>query len=238
VSVLVIQNDPLNPVLLVGDWLSQRGITLDIIAACDGESVPSVVPSGVDGIISLGGAMNANADDVAPWLPDQRALLADAVARDIPVLGLCLGGQLLAAATGGRVDLGAQPEIGIVMVDRTPAGNLDPVMGALPADSVVATHWHQDHITALPSDAVVLLTNDTCPVQAFRVGKFGYGLQMHPEASPELFASWDTSDDEVLTRFGIAPADAIADVFAHDDALRATWEPVIAAWADLVYPDE
>jgi GMP synthase (glutamine-hydrolysing) len=238
VNVLAIQNDAIDPIQLVGTWLTDRGITVDVLAAWDGVSVPRTVPAGVAGIISLGGAMNANADDIAPWLPDERALLADAVAREIPVLGLCLGGQLLAAATGGRVELGEQPEIGVVEVERTVAGQHDPVLGALPADRVVAAHWHQDYITQLPPDATVLLTNATCPVQAFRVGETGYGLQMHPEVTPEVFASWGHKADEVLTRFNLTADDAIAAMAAHTGELTATWEPVIAAWAELLRPHE
>jgi GMP synthase (glutamine-hydrolysing) len=238
VNVLAIQNDAIDPIQLVGTWLVNRGITVDVLAAWDGVSVPRTVPPGVAGIISLGGAMNANADDEAPWLPDERALLADAIARDIPVLGLCLGGQLLAAATGGRVELGEQPEIGVVNVDRTFAGQHDPLMGALPADRVVAAHWHQDYITQLPPDATLLLTNEKCPVQAFRVGATGYGLQMHPEVTPDVFASWGHKADEVLTRFTLTADDAIAAVAARTDELQTTWEPVIAAWAELLCPNE
>ena len=107
--VLAIQNDPTDPPLLVGEWLEEDGIRVEVVRACSATRCPAACPPGVDGVLVLGGAMGAYDDDVAPWLADEQALLADAVERGTPVLGLCLGGQLLAAAIGGRVELGPHP---------------------------------------------------------------------------------------------------------------------------------
>jgi GMP synthase (glutamine-hydrolysing) len=238
VRVLAIQNDAIDPVQWVGEWLMECDCEVRVIKAFAGEPVPRSVPSDIRGLISLGGAMNANADDIAPWLPDERALLADAVAREIPVLGLCLGGQLLAAATGGVVSRGDVPEVGVVSVHRTPAALQDPLMAALPNDEILAAQWHQDYITDLPGDATLLLTNDTCPVQGFRIGSCGYGLQMHPEVTSEYFATWREKADDVLTWYpGDADA-AVADVAARTGLLQSTWRPVVHAWASLVKNDD
>ena len=94
--VLAIQNDQTDPPLLVGQWLAESGISVQVIEACFGEQVPAAVPPGVHGVLALGGVMGAGDDGVAPWLVAERALLADATDRGIPVLGLCLGAQLLA----------------------------------------------------------------------------------------------------------------------------------------------
>lgn len=233
--VLAIQNDPTDPPLLVGSWLEAEGIEVRVVNAVEGEPVPSVVPDGIDGLLPLGGAPNAHQDDIAPWLADERALIADAVRRDIPVLGLCLGGQLIAAALGGRSELGPQCEIGLSYVRRTSAGRADRVMSALPGDLVPATQWHQDRITVLPEGATVLLENDVC-VQGFRAGS-AYGLQLHPEIDAELFAWWaDATDpqDEALVRSGVDLDEAIATVTGAQAALVASWEPVTRAWAGLV----
>ena len=114
--VLAIQNDPTDPPLMVGEWLAEAGLAVQVIHACFGEQVPAVVPAGVHGLLPLGGVMGATDDDIAPWLVAERALLADATARGVPVLGLCLGAQLLATATGGRVELGPVTEIGVVVL--------------------------------------------------------------------------------------------------------------------------
>ena len=233
-SVLVIQNDPSDPVQLVGEWLAAHDLDLDVVMACDGDTVPSAVPPGIDAVIALGGVMNANDDVAAPWLVAERALLADAVRHDVPTLGICLGSQLLAVAVGGTVVQGKESEIGVVAVDRTPAGRIDAVTAALGADTVLATHWHNDHITDLPADATLLLTNDTAPVQAFRVGACAYGLQMHPEVTAEVFATWAQEPDDAVTAQGIDVQGAVTDVARYAPELERTWQPVIDAWAQLV----
>ncbi len=235
--VLAIQNDQTDPPLWVGQWLAESGISVRVIEACFGEQVPAAVPEGVHGVLALGGAMGAGDDGVAPWLVAERALLADATDRGIPVLGLCLGAQLLAAATGGRVELGPVPEIGVVSVFRTLEGLVDPVIGAVgaPSDDIPAGQWHQDHIVALPDDGVLLLTNEVCRVQGFRVGDNAYGLQLHPEIDADIFASWAGIADEVLDRSG-CDFDAECEQFRKSEAdLIRTWRPMTRAWADLVW---
>ena len=82
--VLAIQNDPTDPPLLVGEWLEEDGIRVEVVRACFGEAVPSIVPDGVHGLLPLGGAFGVHDDEVAPWLVHERALVRDAVARGIP----------------------------------------------------------------------------------------------------------------------------------------------------------
>ncbi|MCX8526846.1 MAG: type 1 glutamine amidotransferase, partial [Candidatus Nanopelagicales bacterium] len=186
----------------------------------------------------LGGVMGAMDDDVAPWLPDERALLVDAVERGIPVLGICLGGQLLAAALGGRVTLGPATEIGVVDVQLTAEGLADPVLSqAIPASGVniPAAQWHQDNIVDLPDGAVLLLTNPACRVQGYRVGASAYGLQLHPELDCATFAEWTAeSGDEVLQRSGVSAGQANATMQAAEPNLIRAWRPVSHAWAALV----
>jgi GMP synthase (glutamine-hydrolysing) len=236
--VLAIQNDPTDPPLLMGEWLSEDGVTIRVIEACFGEAVPSTVPEGVHGLLPLGGVMGAGDDDVAPWLVDERSLLADAVQRGIPVLGLCLGGQLLAAANGGRVELGPTTEIGVVQVQRTVDGMRDPVVSqavAVAGRDIPATQWHQDHITELPDGAVLLLSNEACRVQAFRLGDTAYGFQFHAELDAQTFADWSDMADEAMDRSGRDPRLASDEVRRAEPDLIAAWRPVARAWADLVW---
>ena len=236
--VLAIQNDPTDPPLLVGEWLEEDGIRVEVVEACFGDPVPSVVPDGFHGLLALGGAVGVHDDDVAPWLVLERALVRDAVARGIPVLGLCLGGQLLAAATGGRVTLGPATEIGVVQVQRTVDGLLDPVISqVVPAAGadIPAAQWHQDNIVELPDGAVLLLTNEACPVQGFRLGDTAYGLQLHPEVDAKAFASWSEPDDEALQRSGRDPRIAAEEVRAAEHDLITAWRPMTRAWGDLVW---
>lgn len=235
--VLAIQNDPTDPPLLIGEWLAEDGVRVEVVEACFGAAVPTSVPAGVHGLLPLGGAMGAGDDEVAPWLPGERELLRDAVERGIPVLGLCLGGQLLAAANGGRVELGPVTEIGVVDVYRTVDGILDPVLSeavARTGTAIPAAQWHQDHIAELPDGAVLLLTNDSCRVQGFRLGDTAYGLQLHPELDARTFASWADMVDEALDRSGRDPRLATAEVRDAEHELIAAWRPVARAWADVV----
>ncbi len=236
--VLAIQNDPTDPPLLVGEWLEESGVRVDVVRAHLGDPVPTTVPDGVHGLLSLGGSVGHADDHLADWLPAEQRLLADAVERGIPVLGLCLGGQLLASATGGRVELGPIQEIGLSYVRQTVDGLLDPVVSsAVPSHGVEipAAQWHQDHVIELPPGAVLLLTNEACRVQGFRVGDSAYGLQLHPELDAAAFRSWADYVDEALERSGVDPLVAAEAVDEAEPALITAWRPFTRAWADLVW---
>jgi GMP synthase-like glutamine amidotransferase len=224
---------------MLADWLAEVDVVVEVIEAWDGAPVPRQVPEGINGVIPLGGVMGAMDDDVAPWLPDERALLVDAVERGIPVLGICLGGQLLAAALGGRVTLGPATEIGVVDVQLTAEGQRDRVLSqAVPSSGVniPAAQWHQDNIVDLPADAVLLLTNPACRVQGYRVGDSAYGLQLHPELDFPTFAGWAAeSSDEALQRSGVSAADVNAAMQAAEPDLIRAWRPMAHAWAELVH---
>ena len=226
---------------MVGDWIAEAGIDVEIIEvieACSGAPVPSVVPDGVHGILALGGSMGANDHLDAPWLVDEKSLLRDATERGIPVLGLCLGCQVLAEATGGRVELGPVTEIGLARVERTDEGLADLVMGAavpLEDGSLPAAHWHQDHVAKLPPGGVLLASNDACRVQAFRIGSSSYGLQWHPEINGTVFRSWADYVDDALRRSGVDPLTAADEVELMDDALVTAWRPMTRAWSALVH---
>ncbi|HEX2804605.1 MAG TPA: type 1 glutamine amidotransferase [Kineosporiaceae bacterium] len=190
--VLVVQNEPdgglgrMDPIL-------REVADLDVRRPDEGDRLPPDL-SGYDGLVVLGGAMGATDDDVAPWLPATRRLMAAGVEDDLPTLGVCLGAQLLAAATGGRVELGIQGlEVGVVPVAFVrPASDdalLGPVVDQL-GERPPAAQFHQDGITELPPGAVLLASGERYPHQAFRLGSRAWGLQYHPEVTLADFTAW------------------------------------------------
>ena len=236
--VLVIQNDVTCPAALVGEWLLEDGLALRIVDAFAGDPVPVNVPADVDAVLSLGGVVGANDDDVASWLPAERALLRDATQTGVPVLGLCLGGQLLAAATGGTVHVADVTEIGVTEVARTLDGLGDAVIGSLmptQGEMIPASQWHLDHISSLPDGAVLLMTNEACRVQAFRLGESAYGLQMHPEVTPQILQDWADECTEAVPRTDVTPQQAADSVAERVSELMTAWRPAIRAWGDLVW---
>ena len=131
-SVLVIANDPSDPIGRLGEWLRSAGAELDERSAWLPDELPASL-GGVDALIVLGGAMNCQDDVAAPWLPRVRALLRDAVSAQLPTLGVCLGAQLLAVAHGGRVERNADgPEYGAQLVAKRAAASADPLFADLP----------------------------------------------------------------------------------------------------------
>ncbi len=224
--ILAIQNDETDPPHLVGRWLMELGFEIKILRAYAGESVPSSVPENIAGVIPLGGHMGALDDDIAPWLANERALLADAVARNIPVFAICLGTQLLAAALGGKVTRAKIVEIGAKEIFPSESAISDSIFnfeGSLPV-----TQWHEDEVSTLPPGAVTLASSPACANQIYRVGENSYGVQFHPEADLAIVAKWEEHADHAFQTSGITSA--LPAYEKQVEAITATWRPFIQAW--------
>lgn len=188
VEILVIQPDVLDPLDRLTEWLDHEALKITLVKPFEGDKIPTVLLSA--GLIVLGGSMNANADAEFPWLEDIRNLYRQAVAKNIPALGICLGAQILATAFGGQVTVNAPegPEYGVVEVEWTKAAENDEIFSEL-QEPFLACAFHFDGITQLPSTAVRLGIGDRYPNQAFRQGS-AWGVQFHPEVSPQQFELW------------------------------------------------
>jgi GMP synthase (glutamine-hydrolysing) len=228
--VLVIVNDPSDPPGPLGNWLSEAGLQLVVIAAHSGVEIPSL--DGFDGLLVLGGSASANDDALAPWLPAVRSLLARAVHAELPTLGICLGGQLLAVATGGRVERSPEgPEYGAQLIAKRASASTDPLFGPMPITPDVI-QWHVDAIAELPPGAVLLANSPSCEVQAFRVGRLAWGTQFHIETTPEIVRLWADEDAELLEGYDLERMLTRSDA-AHAD-IAEVWQPFARAWAAIV----
>lgn len=152
--------------------------------------VPSAEPPPPmpDALMVFGGSMHVDQEDEHPWLVPEKAFLREALGRGVPILGVCLGSQLLAEAAGARPHRADEAEIGWYDIEVTDAGAVDPVIGPLaPATELFA--WHH-YVAPLPDGAVELARTERC-VQAFRLdGRPAWGLQFHAEVTKEDLFSW------------------------------------------------
>jgi len=228
--LLAIQNDPTDPPHLVGRWLMEIGFEIEILRAYDGEQVPATVPDDIAGVIPLGGHMGALDDHIAPWLFNERALLLDAVNRDIPIFAICLGAQLLAAAAGGAVSRTPISEIGIYDISPTPEGQSDPIF-ALSSPSPVA-QWHEDEVSKLPHGATRLASSELCLNQVYRIGSAQYAVQFHPEIDSSIIRNWEANADNAFLESGKSSVES--EVQSAEAQLFATWKPVVQNWGRLV----
>lgn len=222
------------------EWLPAAGVELDIVRPYLGDVVPTVVGPGTSGhaaLIVMGGKMGAYDDDEgrpqSPWLPDVKELLRLSVASGLPVLGVCLGGQLLAEACGGRVQrCSAGPEIGTRLVYRRDVSAGDPLFGSAPFTPLVV-QWHSDEIVQLPPGAVLLASSPAYAHQAFRVGERAWGLQFHVETPAETVRSWAADDDADLRAAGLDPDRLVAEVVEALPEIAQVWRPVLERFAML-----
>lgn len=228
--VTVVQHEDGVPLDRFAEWLAPARLRL--VRAHRGDAVPTDPADVGDGLVVLGGTMDAYADDVAPWLVPTRALLAAVADSGVPTLGVCLGAQLLAVATGGRVEVGAAAgrESGVVTVRWRDAAADDPLVAGLVSGPAAGSRFptmHADAVVDLPAHAVPLGLSDLYPHQAFRVGS-AWGVQFHPETSVATFRRWAEEEPAVDT------ADVVAAYEEHAAELERTGREVARAFTAVV----
>ncbi|ONI91155.1 glutamine amidotransferase [Actinosynnema sp. ALI-1.44] len=227
--LLVIQPDDSDPAANLGDWLTAAGADLHLVRPFD-EPLPAL--DGYQGVVCLGGEMGALDDVKHPWLKDVRQLLASATGNRVPVLGVCLGGQLLAVATGGRVVVGeAGPEVGPSLVAKRDAAWTDPLFGESPL-MLDVMQFHLDAIDRLPPGAELMASSGKYPNQAFRLNGCAYGLQFHIETTTDMVLKWAQMGPEAAgtARPGALERENLDAVHAD---IAETWEPIAVKFVRL-----
>jgi GMP synthase (glutamine-hydrolysing) len=230
-TVLVVKHVPWEGPHRIGDALVAAGFDLDVRSTIDGDSLPAL--DEVVGAVFMGGPMNVDEVDEFPGLAVEREWLQGAIAADLPVIGVCLGAQLIARALGAEVVPGTVPEIGWRPVTIHDAG--DPLAGPL-APSTDVLHWHGD-VFDLPPNSRLLASSDRTPVQGFR-SRNAWGLLFHAEADLELAELWmaePSMREEAERALGEVDAGRIlSEAAEHDERIRATSAPAFDAFAAVV----
>ena len=225
----LIEED-IDPIFLPGADLPDRFAELVSATARASESPTQ---AGVDGLVLLGGGFMPDDDERAPFLPRERGLVAEAVDRKVPVLGICLGAQLLALVAGGEVTAqSGETERGSCPVELLPSAADDALFAPLARNGELRMiQNHQDSITALPPGAVHLATSAACRIQAFRVEEAAWGVQFHPEAAAAKLADWNETK---LAEQGYDRAALVAQAEADDPVNTRQARTLVAAFADVV----
>ena len=195
--VLIVENFRNTSLGLVGTALDETGAAQVWSRPWEGEALPAS-SRGFDGLVVLGGEQSAVDDRSHPYLPELARLMKRFGDEDKAVLGICLGGQLLARAHGGTNLIGQAREFGWHRVSVTEAGGQDPVLSAT-GGAFPIFQWHSDTFT-LPDGAVHLAHNGAAANQCFRIGRASYGMQFHFEASRAVVAAWKRDFEATMER--------------------------------------
>lgn len=226
---LIVVNDPESGPRAIPSFLDAAGV--DAVVR---DATVAPLPESLDGfaaLVMLGGGIMPNQDADAPWLPAERTLAAQAIERDIPTLGICLGAQILAHTAGGYVHPdGPHPERGLTEITLLETAAGDPLLAPLGSTAYFMEN-HRDFVETLPDRATLLAQSDRCAVQAFRFGSSVWGVQFHPEVPPERALQLDPAR---LDADGFDPAAVKSFARTHADEARAGSRALLTGFARIV----
>jgi len=227
--ILVAQHDPDAPLGLLEAPLREAGCDLEVWHARS-DSPPAL--DGAAALVVLGSEAHPSQDSELPWLAASRALAGKALAAGMPVLGVCLGGQLLAQAAGGEAGSIGHLEIGWLPLEPVDGAADDPLMGALPASGYSAFQWHEYGFDVPPRAR--LLARTGAGNQAFRVdGAPAWGIQFHVEVDPSIVGSWIAGNEARLEALGVQPAQLLAESERRHEANAVVARDVARRFARL-----
>ena len=213
-----------------GPALRSSGAELDERRLLDGDPLPGADEA--DGIVSFGGDQSVRKIDGNALLTAEAELLREAVSRGVPVLGVCLGAQLLAHALGGSVARLPRRMVAWAPIEPLPEAADDPVLGSLPAGAM-ALHWNEDGFEPPPA-AVELLRRPGGSGEGFRYGDRAWGVQFHPEVDPANLEGWYRVGYQELSEAGVTEVQARAADALHLHGQRALSEALFGGFARVV----
>lgn len=202
-AIIVFQHSEIGRPGRLGLTLRDHGYKLDIrrldLSGSGGRGIPSDFDD-IDGVVSLGGPQHVGGPE--PWLKKEIEFLREAHARELPVVGICLGHQLLGAALGAEVGLMEKPEAGLRPVDLSFAGQTDTMLAGVAWRSP-QFHLHSYEVKGVPPEATLLASSAACKTQAFRAGLRTYGFQFHFECDRAMIEEYGRDSKADLNRAGV-----------------------------------
>ena len=229
-EVLIIQHQAGEGPGTIEEELLGAGHKVRKVRVDEGDKVPSEVGS-LSGLVVMGGSMGVGDQGKLSHLKDEIALLKQFLVTEKPILGICLGAQLLASALGAEVVAG-EKEIGWLPVRKMPDAFKDPVLRRLP-ENFPALLWHGDHFP-LPKGAVHLLSTDKCGCAAFRHGKKAYGLVPHLEMTAAMVDEMVAGSRKELAAAGVEAGQILEDTSEHAEPAEELARVMWRAWAGLL----
>lgn len=226
-TCLVVKHVDFEGLGLLRDLLQERDYDFRYAHANDGEvNCENFVKS--DLVIVLGGPYGAYEGDKHPFIKNEIECVRARLASGKPLLGICLGAQLMAAALGAKVASSGSREIGWRSVTLTPEGRKSCLA---PLETQPILHWHGDNCE-LPDGCTRLAYNDFCSVQAFYVKPHQLGVQFHMEVAPERLDVWVSRSEQSLKMVGLTADDIRAQAKEHGEATRKVGQQIYGAWLD------
>lgn len=212
----------------IASALAEAGISSEVVATGRGEALPDDLTP-FSALVVMGGPMGVYEEDTHPFLREERRLIREALAKEIPTLGVCLGSQLLAAALGAEVRPSGGWELGFHDVRLREGAARDPLFREVPA-TFAPLHWHGD-VFDLPEGAISLASSQQTEHQAFRYGDFAWGLLFHLEATAEHVRAMANAFPHDVHRANLEPSRLLAMAEASEAALDAIASHVFGAFA-------
>lgn len=228
-KLYVLQHDRSETLGIWEEELQRWHVPFEYVEVGEGRALPA--PETALAAIIMGGPMNVSEQDRYPFLTAELALLRSWIERETPVLGVCLGAQLLAAALGAQVAPGPRPEIGYRSVTLTPTGAEDSLLSGFPMDLMVF-QWHTQGFGS-PAGAIRLATSDEYANQAFRLGKV-WGFQFHLEVTPKMVDDWASRREQELLAAGTSRAQLSEQSVMHGQMVSLFGRQVIRRFWDAV----
>lgn len=229
-KLLVIQHTPPETAGTIVDAVRSKGCTFQYVRTFQEEPIPRSL-EGVDGVIVMGGPMGVRDQGKYPHLRDEMRLMEQTIKADKPLLGICLGSQLLASILGAKISP-AKKEIGWHTVRLSPQAQQDRIWAGVPA-SFTAFHWHGD-VFDLPSGAVLLASSDATPHQAFRHGNKAYGILFHLEMTENIIREMIRTFSDELLEQNIDSGWVIQKADEHLPEIEKISNTVFGRWAQLI----